>query len=420
MSVVEELKKVWIILSQTKNIPVLLLAASISTVGTGFLSPVLSLFFREKGISFVELGFIFAVGSAASLALRPFIGYLSDRYGRRLIIVGSYLLVSVLTPLYLLVEKVAALATVHASRSVVAESSQPALNAMIGDIAPKEGRATLFGFYSSITSLIYSAALFGGGALLAWGINLRGLFYITAGCLFVSTVVLALFLKETIEVRKEPELPSADRIIESRLKRFGSSVVAMATERSTLGLLLYSFFFRAALGVYMVYIPLFAIEVFGARKELLGPIIAVSWITFAVIQPFGGWLSDRLGKRKILIGIGLILIIIFNTFMAVSSTLFWMVLFWALIGIGDGMFRPVMSALTVDIVPAQNRGTFFGTLGSMGGVAAIVTPLIYGYIADAYSLRWTFLLTSVYYALALLAVILLIREGKVIGEKDDL
>ncbi len=424
MSVMTELKKVWKLLSESTNIPVLLLAGSIATIGGGFLSPILSYYFREQGISFVGLGIIASSASLVSLALRPLIGYFSDKFGRKIIIVGSFLLLSVLTPFYLIIRNVVGLAVVHSSRSVVSEASQPALSAMIGDVAPKEGRATLFGFYSSVDSIAYSAALFGGGAILAVGFQLKHLFYITSGCLFISTVLLALFLKETVKKEKKPEkLPSPEIRLEEpvgRLEKFFMSVIAMIADRNSLGLLLYSFFFMFALAVYPFYIPLFAIEVFGAGKALLGPIIAVSWITFAIIQPYGGWLSDAMGKRKILITLGLTLIVIFNTLMAVSPTLAWMVVFWALIGIGDGMFRPVMNALIVDIVPAATRGTYFGTLGSMRGIASIIAPLVYGLVAEIYGIRWTFQITSVCFVCAMLTVAIFIKEGRVIGEQHDL
>ncbi len=227
--------------------------------------------------------------------------------------------------------------------------------------------------------------------------------------------MLAVFLKETVEPK---EIKPVLAFQGTRFQRFMKEIRDMAVEKSSLGLILYSFFFMFALRVYPVYIPLFASKVFGAGHELLGPIIAVSWITFAIVQPFGGWVSDRLGKRKALIGVGLSLIILFNTAMSISPTLVWMVVLWALIGGGDGMFRPVMSALVVDIVPAKTRGAYFGTLGSVRGVASIVAPLVYGYAAEYFSIRMTFQITSISFILAVLAVMVLVKEGKVIGDKE--
>ncbi|MGC1121669.1 MAG: MFS transporter [Candidatus Methanofastidiosia archaeon] len=413
MSAFLEIKKVWKLLSQSTNIPALLLASGVSMIGAGFLNPIFAVYFVEQGISFKNLGIIFSMASLGSLVLRPFIGHISDQYGRKKFIVSLSFLVSLLTPFYLAIRSALGLAVIHSARTVVSESSQPVLSAMVGDVAPEKGRATLFGFYSSVESIVYSAALFAGGAIIAWGFGFRELFYITSACFFGSSLVLAVFLKETVERKEEkPALASS----ESKFERFTKGVRAMAVQKSTLGLMIYSFFFTFALRVYPVYVPLFATQVFGAGNELLGPIIATSWITFAVVQPFGGWISDKLGKRKALIGLGLTLIIIFNTGMAYSPTLVWMVVMWALIGVGDGMFRPVMSALIVDIVPAELRGTYFGTLGSVRGMASIVAPLIYGYAAELFNIQMTFQITSVCLVAAMLAAMLLITEGRKIGE----
>lgn len=416
MSVKTELKKIWKILSESTNIPTLILATTIALVGIGFLLPILPVYLKQKGISFIELGYIISAAGAASMILKPFVGYLSDKFGRKIIIVTSYLLQGALTPLYLVINNVTGLAFVQAGRNAASSISQPTIGAMIGDVAPEKGRATLFGFYSSIQSFVYAAALFGGGIVLVWGLQVHQIFYVTAGCLFISTLVLAIFLRETVE--KEEPAPSQNPPQSiNRFKKLLVSAAANLTERNSLGLILYAFFFMFSLAVYPVYISLFAVEVFGAGEGLLGPIIAVSWVTFAVVQPFGGWLSDWLGKRKILIILGFILLVIFNTALALSPSLIWMVVLWALIGVGDGMSRPVMNALIVDIVPPKKRGTYFGTLGFFRGLANIIAPLVYGYMAEVYSIRWAFLTTSVTLGLSVLIIGVLIKEKQVIGEE---
>ncbi len=418
MSVYTELKRIWKLLSESTNIPVLIVASSIGLIGIGFLLPILPIYLRDaKGISFMELGYIISISGVFIMVLKPAVGYISDKFGRKIVIASSYYLQGVVTPLYLIINSIPGLALVQSCRNAATQISQPAVSAMIGDVAPKDGRATLFGFYSSIGSFVYAIALIVGGGLLAWGFQIEHIFFITAGCLLVSAAVLALFLKETVKTEKPA--PSEVGLEESvsRFKTFVASIKIMVADRNSLGLLLYSFFFSFSLGVYPVYISLFVKEVFGGAEELVGPITAASWISFSLIQPYGGWLSDWSGKRKILVITGFVLLIIFNTGMAVSSHLVWMVVFWTLIGVADGLSRPVMSALIVDVTPPSKRGTYFGTLGFVRGAAKIVDPLIYGFVADMYGIRWAFLITSVALTITLLAVLILIKEERVIGEE---
>ena len=400
-------------MAQSRNVFVLILASAFTMVGATIIQPMAFMYFMEEGFSLSEIAIISAVSSVGFILftfwLRPFLGDISDIYGRKKIIVSFSFVVSLLTPLYAVIRNTTGFALFDATRNVAFESPAPVRNAALADAAPRKRRATTFGAYSAVQTIAYTLALLGGGAIVVWGLEIEWLFCIASICFLASSVVLALFLKETVEIeRVQPQ--------KSRFQRFFGGVRTMVTQRSSLGLMLYTIFLTAALSTPLS-IPLFAVRELGADISLVGPIRVVPWITSAVFSPIGGLLSDWLGKRKILIVLGLTLVIIFNVAAVFSPSLLWVVVFLGVVGAANGISLPVMAALMVDIVPPKRRGTYFGTLSSVGGIGG-VAALMYGVVEELFGIKWTSLIASAFYALAVFTVVAFIKEGKVIGEEE--
>jgi MFS family permease len=307
---------------------------------------------------------------------------------------------------------------------------------MLADVAPREDRATVFAALGSVNNLAYVGSLFLGGLLLA-GLTIAGqtiflplpkasMFWLSAILFIIASVTLTLFLKETAPVTdRKHQQPSPDTLLGKQVhSRAGLFVQVWERGHTMQGLLLYQLFFSFSLGVYFVFIPLLAREL-GAPDSWLGPIIAISWLTYAMGQPVGGRISDRNRQRKRYIVWGLIGMGICNTGIALSPyltngrpafgpglALVVMLIFWALIGISDSISRPSSSALVVDIVAPEERGKVFGILGSSSTLGSILAPLCYGYLAEHAGLPATFLLASLSLVITALTVALLIQDPK--------
>jgi MFS family permease len=175
------------------------------------------------------------------------------------------------------------------------------------------------------------------------------------------------------------------------------------------GLFAFQFFSTFALNLYPLYIPLYAMEL-GARREMLGPLVAASWLVFAVVEPVGGRLSDQLPQRGGLILMGLSGMVVISLalgsigWLSPPHALGALVLLWALLAVPDGLSRPAMSALAMELAPSQERGRFMGALGSCAALAQVVAPVSYGFIADRLSLHSAFLVSSGAFLLALLSM----------------
>lgn len=419
-----------------QNLGILLLVTIIDSFASGFLSPIFALFLHEKGINLSEIGYIFSFASLLPLVLQPVMGELSDRIGRKVLIVGTSLVSSVLTPLYIFLNNVWAIGILQATNITLERSAAPASSAMLADVAPKEDRATVFASLGSINNLAYVGSLVLGGLLLA-GLTIAGrtifsplskaaMFWLSAVLFVIASLVLTLFLKETapaVDQKRQTFQPGTP--LGKRTRAYvGSFADVFSHGRTMQGLFLYRFFFSFSLRVYFVFTPLLARQL-GAPDSWLGPIVAVSWLTYALGQPVGGRISDQSRKRKQYIVWGLIAMVICNTGIALSPymtnggsatgpglALAVMLIFWALIGIPDAISRPSSSALIVDVVAPEERGKVFGVLGSGSTLGAILAPLCYGYLAEQVSLSSAFLLTSFSLAATAATVALLVKDPK--------
>jgi MFS family permease len=166
----------------------------------------------------------------------------------------------------------------------------------------------------------------------------------------------------------------------------------------------YQICFTLALGAFPIYLPLFAVKL-GAPAAMAGPLMAASWLVFALAQPIGGHLSDRSPGRRRLITGGLAGMAAAAALLGLSGSapahyaLPLLIAAWVLMAIPDGLSRPAAGALLVDLAPPSERGRFLGALGAAVSLANVAAPLAHGVVASRVAPGAPFLLA----ALALLA-----------------
>lgn len=398
----EEIAKFLSICVNTKNLMVLILASSVYMMANGLLRYILPVYFRERGISLVGLGFIYSLARLALAVLQPTVGWLSDRIGRRKIIISAYFFPSLLFPAYMFVKESLVLGIVHSARTAIEQSGIPALDAMMGDVAPQDGRATVVSAYGSLTAFTFASGSLLSHLILRFGLGYKGLFYIASALYLLASSVLFFKLEESIvrdKVRKKP------KNFLDKLRIFGEIV----RQRSLGGLFLYHFCFSFSLLVFPIYFPLLVREKLKVGVEIVPLLGLVGWMVYALVQPFGGRVSDRLGKRRPWIVAGLLLAAISQTAMGVSNSLATLLVFLVLLEVAGGFFRPVASALAIDIVPAGERGKYFGAMGAIGVIAGTFAPLVYAFLAE-YDIGFAFVLSSISYLLAVIAILVLVKE----------
>lgn len=123
-------------------------------------------------------------------------------------------------------------------------------------------------------------------------------------------------------------------------------------------------------------LPVFMSTVLGASMTTIGLIEGVAEATAAITKIFSGAISDYLGKRKLLAGIGYGLAAVTKPIFPLANTIGWVFAARFIDRIGKGIRGAPRDALVADIAPRELRGAAYGLRQSLDSVGAFVGPLI--------------------------------------------
>lgn len=320
-------------------------------------------FLADLGASDTQIGLIYGATAVASIAMRPLLGTVMDRYGRRpVILVGNVLNVGFVL-LYLTVSTLGPWVYVVRIGHGVAEAMLfSALFTYGTDVIPKSRRTE-------------GIALFGVSGLLPIGIagivgdfvlsiaGFRELFLTAAG-FAVITLFLSLPLSERRPTLKPGESP----------RGFWNIV----TQRNLLPIWWMIGSFSTALTGYFVFIRRYVDDTgFGSVGLFFSTYVAVAILE----RVFLGWLPDRVGRMRVLYpSLGILVI----GFLVLAGAGSWVgvAIAGAFCGAGHGFIFPILTALLVDRAPETDRGSAMSFFTALFDVGTLIGGPALGAIID--------------------------------------
>ena len=328
-------------------------------------------------------------GAAESVAalLKLASGWWSDRLPRRkpLVLVG-YGLASIVRPLIGLAQNVGHVLAIRLIDRTGKGIRGAPRDALIADAVDASQRGRAYGFHRAADHAGAVAGPLVAFALLTWGgVALRTVFLLAAIPAAAAMLVLIFGVREKKrEVEKAGARPNLDRSgLDRRFWGYLGVLLLFTLGNSTDALLI----LRAnELGVSAAIVPV---------------LWAVLHVVKSVSSTPGGILSDRLGRRPLIIGGWLIYAAVYLGFAFASATWHAWLLF-IVYGLYFGMTEGVEKALVADLVPARVRGAAFGWYNLTIGLAALPASLLFGGLWQAYGAAVAFLTGA---GLALLAAV---------------
>ncbi len=339
-------------------------------LGVGLAWPILPQLVKElsgQGISDSALiyGFLISGFALVQFAVSPFIGMLSDRFGRRPILLIS---LAGLGVDYIILALAPNLTWLVIGRIVAGlfSATVSTANAYIADITPKEGRAAAFGMLGAAFGIGFTAGPLIGGVL--GEIDLQYPFWLAAGLAFANLGLGYFILPES--------LPKAKRKPIDLRKANPLSALLYIRRYASLAVLLVALFLTgiAQQGLQGIWV-LWTDAQFGWGAAEAGYSLAWVGVCIAFVQRYlVRIVVPRFGERRVLFGGFAISTIayLFLPYLTVGWAVYPGILFHI---IGWGCASPTLTAMMSQNVPDNEQGLLQGTIGSVGTVAMIVGPL---------------------------------------------
>ena len=373
-----------------RNILALGAVSFLTDLSSEMIYPLLPLFLTGVlGASATAIGAIEGAAESTSSLLKLASGWWSDRVRRRKpLVVGGYVVSSLVRPLVALAQSVPQVLAIRLIDRVGKGVRTSPRDALIADSVAPEHRGEAYGFHRASD---HAGAVI--GPLIAFvllgtfGLSLRTLFLLAAIPAALSIVVLFAGVRETARVIPRPE--SGVQLGVPLSRRFWSFLVVLLV--FTLG------------NATDAFILLRSTQL-GVEPALVPILWAMLHVVKALTSTPAGALSDRLGRRPMLIAGWLLYAAVYLGFARAGSA--WHA--WALFGtygIFFGLTEGAQKAMIADLVPATRRGAAFGWYNLALGLGAFPASLIFGAIWDRFGAPAAFQYGAV---LALVAAIGLI------------
>ncbi len=147
------------------------------------------------------------------------------------------------------------------------------------------------------------------------------------------------------------------------------------------------------MGIVTPLLPIYAEELLDDKASLgmlVGLLFATHSLMRIVAMPLFGYLSDRLGKRKVFILSGLIIFMLASVGYALAESYADLLLMRLLQGVGSTMFYPIVLSYVAEMSPDGKEGGYVGPVNSAAFIGMGTGPILGGFLTDLFHYHWVF------------------------------
>ena len=326
---------------------------------TQLVAPLLPLIAQDLRTTPGHAGIIVTTYSLAAAAFALFVGPLSDRIGRKKVLISGLALFTLTSFLTYHVSSFNTLVILRAMTGLAAGTLSTCALSFAGDYYPYEQRGRAMG----VLSMGYFVAFVVGvpiGALaaarLGWQAVFGGLSVVGSAMFFVALARLPTGRPEVKSSRSHLRLIDHFR----KSDRLAGVIAAFLTSGGVVG--------------FLTYVGAWLKTSYDIGVDRIGLLFMVSGIAAAAASPISGWLSDHAGKRTVIIWSNVLLAFLF-VIVARAGWGVWLVLGIAALSIAAGARQAPLHALTTEIVGSEIRGEYIAirNAASQLGIATVAT-----------------------------------------------
>ena len=373
-----------------REVWVLIAANVVVALGYGVVAPVLPQYARHFGVSISAATFVITAFAVMRLVAAPPAGLLVQRLGERRVYISGLLIVALSTGACAFAQTYWQLLLFRSLGGLGSAMFTVSSLGLMIRISPPDARGRVAGLFSSgfLVGSVCGPVL---GSLTA-GFGLAAPFMIYGTALLIAAAVVFFSLRHgsfaAPAVSTEPAV----------------SLRVVMRERAYRAALFSNFATGwAAFGLRIALVPLFVVEALGHGAGIAGLALATFAVgNVSVVIP-SGYLSDRIGRRKLLI-VGLTVSAASTILVGFTSSLPVFLAAAYVTGAATGIFISPQQAAVADIVGNKARGgTAVATFQMMADFGSIIGSLVVGQVAEHASFGTAFIVSGVVLLLAALA-----------------
>jgi DHA1 family multidrug resistance protein-like MFS transporter len=355
-------------------------------------APLLPLFARELGAGPAAIGFVMGASTLTGVFLKLPAGALSDFFGRRrLLIAGAFVFAS-LPFTYLAVSTLAwvvVLRFLHGSATAI---FGPVASASLSDLAPPSRRGAWLSTYSTVQGtgqavgpILAGYAIAAGRFDLAFGLS---------GLIGLAVPLIMLGWSGSAASTSARPSSSFGREFTQGIAEVGSDPLILATSGAHAAQFVLN-------GMLSAFLPLYGRDVWQLSAAELGWLFGVQTVTTLAVRPGIGLLSDRVGRRWVIVT-GLTIASLSVIALSVAASVSTVVAAVVIYAGGVAITTAATSAYITDITRRARYGAAHGVFGTIYDIGDALGPIAAGLLVAAVGYARTF---QVMAAAALMATI---------------
>ncbi len=352
-----------------RRIWIIFLIIFVNLLGFGIILPLLPYYVESMGAGAITIGLLSAAYSLFQLLAAPILGELSDKIGRRPVLIFS-LIGTTLS--FFLLGIANTILVLFISRIIdgISGGNISAAQAYIADITSKENRTQGMGVMMAAFSLGFILGPAIGGILSQYGYSVPA--FAAAIVSLIATLLTIFFLPESLDLKKVAAAPA------KKVKRFFSlKDFYDALTHPNIGIVLtITFMVMFAFSLMEGTFALFSEHTLHLEAKDVGYMFAFLGSIGIIMQLFFLKRITNLLSEKKAVVISVVLMTLALIILAFANSTLMLYAALSLLAIGNSISGPILSGILSKLTPDNEQGNVMGTSQSVGSFARLIGPLI--------------------------------------------
>ncbi len=356
-------------------------------------SPVLPRFAQDLGAAPEMLGLIVAASTITGVVIKLPAGALSDVLGRKRMMLLGCLFFAAPPFLYPFVYSASALLALRFLHGFATAIFGPVASAYVADLS-EQGRGEKLGWFAAAGDLGSTVGPLLSGLILFYTASYTTIYLIVGGL-----GLLPLFMVLRLPDDERPHVIGST--LGARSEQFWRGIQAVLASHTVVLASALEAAMYVGYGAFLGFFLPYARGI-GLNDAQIGLVMGVQLATTMLAKPLSGRLSDRLGRKPMILA-GLFLCAVMLPVIPMQTSLWLLLPVSALLGLGVAIVTPSTTALVADLVVAGRMGSAMGVFGTIWDTGEAAGPILAGFLIASLSYAPAFTLIA-----ALMAVVALI------------